>query len=291
MRTTRISLALTVGSALALLAGTAMAAPAVTITSPEPGATVSRSATPQLQLSGTSGFDTPTPIDREVYLRYDGPAGGCGHPYLSDDNGTDPGNSCSNLLQTASVAPGEDDYTESWPAEEVALPMTLDASRNLTGTIYLRSNLNEPTWAIVDVEVVLGTQSIRQRFDDGLPQASSHRTFNLNIDIPATLDKTEINSLQVNVHFQQIVGLVWVELDSPASFINVPAYSASFNRKVEVAVDTGQFSAAPVTLSPDLSTWTATIATPSVGIHSLKARAVQGGVASAVDQRSITVTA
>ncbi|HEX9824424.1 MAG TPA: hypothetical protein VGB51_08560 [Actinomycetota bacterium] len=291
MDTKRIGTAAIVTATLALVASAAVAAPSISITSPASGAVISRSASPQLQLSGTVGFDAPAPVDREIYLRYDGPAGGCGHAYLSDEDGADPGNSCSNLLQSLAVTPGEDDYTESWPAEEVALPITLDASRNLTGSIYLRSNLDEPTWAVVDVEVLLGSQSVRQRFDDGLPQASSFRTFNLNIDIPTSLDKVDINSITVNVHFQTIIGLIWVELDAPASYVNVPAYSASFDRRVQVAVDTGQFSGTGVTLSPDLTTWTATIPTPLTGIHSIKARSVQGSAISTVDQRSITVTA
>jgi hypothetical protein len=296
MRMKTIRLAVMVTAAVALLASVAAAAPAVSITSPAAGASVSRSATPQLHVTGTTGFDTPTPTDREIFLRRDGDGTTCGETFISESDGTDGGNGCSFTFGMLAVA-GQD-FTELYgnTKDQVNVPLTLDASRNITGMIAVTSVT--PNAISFDVKVTLGTQTLTQSVV-GEPYTGSWFLdapieYPVNIDIPASLDRIDASEVSVAITWKQqvnVAGSTWTELEDPASFISIPSYSASFNRKVELGIDTGAFSGAGVTLSEDLSTFSATIPTPPAGIHSLKARAVQGGATSSVDQRSLTVTA
>ncbi|MDQ3991737.1 MAG: hypothetical protein M3245_05450, partial [Actinomycetota bacterium] len=56
-------------ASLAVLALPAAAEPLVAITSPEDGATFSRSQTPRITVTGISSFDTPEPSEVKFNLR------------------------------------------------------------------------------------------------------------------------------------------------------------------------------------------------------------------------------
>lgn len=290
-----------------LLAGAAIAAvPTVSITSPANGTTVSRSATPTLALAGGVSFDTPAPTSTRFFLRR-AACGGTADPgmRLSITNGTDGGTGCGyiggwNALGTAD----EEGFAMDFPAAD-GLPFTLDASRPLTARISMdsyRGIVGNPvaiaagtanlkitvTGSTASGSVALGTQTLTKQV---LP-TTGLQTYDFSIPMPASQDKKDFTSL--NLHMTMTgpgVGHGYVN-HSGASYMDMPTYSASFDRRVQVAVDTGSFSSTGITVAPDFSTWTGSITTPSAGFaHAIKARAIQGGVTSAVTEISVTVTA
>ncbi|HVM11557.1 MAG TPA: hypothetical protein VM638_03650 [Actinomycetota bacterium] len=283
--------------AVALLAPTSgHAVDEISITTPAEGATISRSATPAMTLSGGVAFEEPVPTTRTLYLRWNGTPGSTecsmSDAYLADVSGVDPGNGCSGFPGAALTAlPGEDDYNNRFPSgEHVKTPITIDASRNITGTITVRGVLNQiPNLAIIDVVVELDEVALRQRFEDAQPTTTSRRDLSLNIDIPAELDRKDVSSVTLTVYFQQYLGAGWTEVENPASSFRLPAYSASFNRRVELNFDnpTTRFTA---TLSQDATSWTASRSTPPIGSRTLTARAIQGGTVLSTATRGFTVT-
>ncbi|HVM11320.1 MAG TPA: hypothetical protein VM638_02430, partial [Actinomycetota bacterium] len=168
--------------------------PSVTILQPTAGATHSKAAGP-IAVSGAVGFEQPAPADTRLFLRYAAEGGtNCGRRYLSTTNGPDPGNSCQSTGAHLTLA-GQS-FTRDWPADpaEVALPLTLDASRNITGEININSRflgtagapLASPgNWVTLDVVVRLGDTALTQSFDSGLYTGAT-RKFSLNLDIPAS---------------------------------------------------------------------------------------------------------
>lgn len=107
-------------------------------------------------------------------------------------------------------------------------------------------------------------------------------------DEVAAWDKKDFSSLTLTVKVSGnnvLAGYV----QPNESYVQLVAYTASFDRRIEVALDDGPFSSTSVGLSDDLTAWTATLPTPDVGSHVIKARAVQGDQVSAVIIRSFTV--
>ncbi|HVM11555.1 MAG TPA: hypothetical protein VM638_03640 [Actinomycetota bacterium] len=288
IKTRRVVLAL---AGLMALTGAAAAQPTVAITAPADGSTISRSATPQIAVSGQSAFEEPVPTGRNLYLRWDGTDDSCGATYLSDNNGPDEGNGCAFVAGIASVTPDEDDFTVSYSSgAEVATPITIDATRRITGTMgYVHAAPDAP---IFDIEVLFDDQVVgRQRYNPG-PQVGlfARRQFNLDIPIPQSWHQKDVSSVTLNWHFQQSLSVAstWVEHENPVSFMRLPTYSASFSRKVEVQLNNGSWQ--PATLSQDLTTWTRAVNAPAAnGPAVIRARAVQGGSTSGVSQISVTI--
>lgn len=278
--------------AVVVAAAPVLAEPEVSITSPATGSTISRSASPTINVAGLAAFDTPVPTERQLFLRREECSTTAG--FLSDSGGTNAGNACEGFPAFGLVAAGAIDYSHVFPAteEEVQLPITVDASRNLTGQINFRSNTDTPAWQHFDVEIRLGDTALpMQSVNDGTPQTTSFRTINLNVPIPQSLDKVDVNEISVTVFYRRSTA-TWVELVSPASSFEIPAYTASFNRKVELAVGNGAFSSTGVVTDAAAGTWTRNgLTTPAVGSHFLRARAVQGNQVSPVSQIAIGVTA
>lgn len=282
----RFSVSVAVLTGLALTCGPVAAANSIVIDSPENGASISQSTTPTVDFAGSVVFSEPEPTTRTLYLRrLQCPGDG----FLSDTSGPDDGNSCVTFPQwLLTPLPPEDDYSDSFPSRAaIQTPLTVDASRNVTGEINIRGNTDTPNWQVFDVEVRIGSITLpRQRFDDNTPQLTSSRTLNVDIDIPERLDKTDVERVEVTVYYQQHVG-TWVELDNPESFIHVPAFSDSFNREVQVQIDNQPPS--PAELDEAFSNWSMTGTTPAIGDHSVTATAVQGGTIRATATHQFSV--
>jgi hypothetical protein len=176
----------------------------------------------------------PQPIDRQLFLRNDDSAN-CVHMYLSDENGPDDGNFCAYVIWAPpEVSTFEDNYVTDPDMGAVQLPITLDASKPLTGTIAV--GMLHPNDVQLDVYVTLGTTRIGPiHVDTGLYTNSAllgaPPTFPISVAIPAALDKTDIDNVTVSIDWGQEVnagGSVWLELDDPATSITIPAYDHSF---------------------------------------------------------------
>ena len=186
----------------------------------------------------------PQPSSEQLFLRWDiGPSGACDGPaYLSLKDLPDSGNSCGRALSILGNVPGqtlEDPFTLSMNPDEtdVPLPITLDASRPLTGSIAISSI--HPNDIKVDVKVTLdGTALPVQHIDAGLYTGSwfvdsQSPSFPFSVQIPASLDKTDVNDVKVEVIWRQLISTpelasAWVELDAPPSSITVPTYDSSW---------------------------------------------------------------
>ncbi|MDQ3991051.1 MAG: hypothetical protein M3245_01905 [Actinomycetota bacterium] len=294
--------------ALVLLAGAVNAAspqPAIVVDEPAAGQTVSRAAG-SMPVSGVAQFAAPSPTDTSLYLRYAAVgANNCGRRYLSEDDGPDPGNSCQSTGAHLTLA-GQS-FMRDWPADqEVALPLTIDASRNITGEVNITSriqgNAAPGNWVILDVVVQLNSTRLTQSFDSG-PFTGSARKFAVDIDIPDSLDKVDATSVQVELIWHRVVHLsqqgvsvihTYAELENPPTFLSVPTYSASFSRRVNVSVDNPNFTGGTVNATVDVETGAFSASYPTtflpVGSRTLYARAVQGGVASATQSVPFTLT-
>ena len=282
--------------AVLLLAGSANAAPTTTITSPADGASVSRSENPSLDLAGSVAFDTPLATSRDVFLRYSGDASTCGQRYISDVDGADGGNGCS-VVASPPIVPQQVEGTFAsnyGDTGEIAYPLTIDASRNITGTIAVASVT--PNALSFDVRVTLGSQTLTETVTPppyvGSWIIDAPIEVPVNIDVPAALDKVDVSAISVSIVWKQWVNVgasTWIEHDAPASFLRLPTYSASFDRKVEARVGSGAWTAA--TLNGDLTGWTASAATPAIGSYFVQARAIQGGKVGATAQNTVHVTA
>ena len=297
--------------ALSLLATTAGAAPTITITSPDAGTTISRATSPKINLAGEASFDTPMPIEQQFFLRH----GPCTNA-TTDERSLRTSWSNSDVQScgyTGTVTPinelvyqvdgPEYALSEAYPVEDARLPITLDATKPISGVLDVASD------GFNNVRIGLGLSTIdftlRGTVDGTLQTIGTatatyqelpgpgplHKQVAWSITPPASLDKKDLTTLEFvySIHGVNIQH-GWVYFRG-LSHLTIPMYTASFNRKVEVAVDSAAFSATPVTLSADRTTWTASINTPAVGTRTIKARAVQGGAISAVAQRTVTVTA
>ncbi|HEX9891177.1 MAG TPA: hypothetical protein VGB28_03880 [Actinomycetota bacterium] len=298
---------------LILIADASRAAPApsLTVTAPTSGATISKAAGP-FTASGTVGFTEPEASTTPLYLRYEALDGNnCGRRYLSETDGPDAGNSCQSTgAHTTLIGTS---FTRDWPADsaEVGLPLTIDASRNITGAVNITSRALSFTgnpvgspgnWVTLDVVVRLGTTALTQSFDSG-PFAGSTHSFTINLDVPASLDKVDVSTVQVDLVWHRVIHLsqqgqsvvhTFAELDNPPTFVSVPTYTASFDRRVQLTVDNPSFSGSPIAATVDLGAGTFTASVPtaslSLGSRTLYARALQGGKPSATSTVPFTLT-
>jgi len=280
----------------------------VTIDSPSDGATVSRAQTPQLALAGKVSFDTPTPADTKLYLRQNV----CSNA-TTDVRSLAPTFSnadVANCGYTGTTTPmNEVFYTvDGAPAlvldyslQEQFLPVTLDTSKAITGNLRLSTfNANG-----VGVGIGMTTIDVTVRGTiDGAEQSigSTSVTYQqlpgpvtkdaaFSITPNASFDKKDATSLTFDFHIHGVnVQHGWLFFRG-LSHVTVPSYTASFDRRVELSVANQPLSSTGVTLSPDMTSWSATRGTPAAGSHFITARAVQGGKTSGSVQTVLHVTA
>ena len=179
--------------------------------------------------------DPPAPVDRQLFLRNDDDTD-CVHIFLSDTDGPDAGNFCAYQAWAPKEVAGEfrDNYFIEEDTNRVKLPITIDASKPLTGTIAIGTVT--PNNIQIDVIVTLGGTTLPAKHIDtgaytGSTLLESAPTFPISIPIPAALDKTDINTATVSIVWGQelnVGGTVWLELDDPATSITIPAYDKSW---------------------------------------------------------------
>jgi hypothetical protein len=73
--------------------------------------------------------------------------------------------------------------------------------------------------------------------------------------------------------------------------VDVPSWTASFGKSVQVSLDDPSFaSAVNANVASSGTSWTTAFTTPAVGKHTIYARSTQGFDTSATVTRSISVT-
>lgn len=287
----KIAVTAMVALALGLVATTAGAAPTVTISTPTSGASFSKSASPKINVAGTVGFDAPEPSESVFYVR---------RTSCTTDQriSTDQGGETASCAETVSLTPVAEEQAlgTTYPAED-GIPLTLDASRPITGVVSVVSYAGQSgagTGAgltTIDISLTGGTQTLGSTTVTYTATPAQYRyNTTWSITPPANLDKKDLSSLALTIKVRGRNAMHGFISPNATNF-TLPIYTESFTPKVEVAVDGGAFSATPVTLAADQKSYTASVTTPAVGNHTIKARAVQGSDISGVASVPITVTA
>jgi len=286
----------------ALVAGAAAAAggPSATITSPTTGQKVSARHNPYLAVSGTASFATPAAETTRFYLRRDGCGTASDNPHLSVTSGTDGGDGCGLVLTIVGVGGTADQGAfVDYPSTD-GMPLTLDGSRPVTGTIDLESfGITDPLAAGIGlVTVSVSLEALYQ--GNGVSVGSDSESVLVTptqteypvaftIHPNGALDRTDLSGLDLRVHVEGPYAFSGFIGNSGKSFTDVPAWSASFGQGVDVSVDDPTFAnAVPARLSG--ATWSVAVPTPAVGSHTVYARATQGFDTGATATRSFTVT-
>ena len=281
-----------VGASAAL----AVPKPRATITTPTAGTTISKAAG-SFNVAGSGGWTTPASTTRNLYLRHAGGGGVCGERSLTAANGADGGETCHEFPAAALPIVPNNPYSEDFQTTDAVaadLPITVDASKNLTGSINVTSATPVNDMQL-DVQITLGETTLPTQSFTSLGTAQ----FPLNIDIPDTLDKADIESARVLVIWKRmIVGVPAVthshiELESPASHIAIPGYTGSFNQQTHVTIDDPDFDLDPIAATVDTvaKTYSADVPTTflTLGSHTVYVRSLQGGVAGTARSVQINV--
>jgi hypothetical protein len=294
-----VALLAIVAAVAAAVAGAA-AGPSITITSPTAGQKVSLRHNTYTAVAGTASFATPTAQATRFYLRRDGCGTPNDNPHLSVTSGTDGGDGCG-LVLTVVGAGGTADQGAfvDYPSSD-GMPLTLDASRAVTGTVDLESfGITDPLAAgtgLVTVSVTL--EALYQ--GNGVAVGSDSESVLITptqtaypvaftIQPNGVLDRADLSGLDLRVHVEGPYAFSGFIGNSGKSFTDVPAWSASFGQSVAVSVDDPSFAnAVPGRLTG--TTWSVAVPTPALGTHTVYARATQGFDTGATTTRSFAVT-
>lgn len=283
-------------AALVVTAGTALAEPEVTVTSPVDGASVSRSATPVLPVAGTAAFDEPVAQATTFYLRRSACASGDDDARLSTEaGGSSEQSGCGFIAQPANevlIQAGEEPLSNNYATAD-GMPLTLDATQPITGALKVGGGVGVVTTELTLTAVTATTP--RRTVTLG----TASKTFNgtlgavavdFSMTPPAELDKTDLASMNLQVLTRGVnVQSGSIDHRNGVSRFDVPSYSTSFTRTVEFALSAAFTGARKATLAED-GTWSGSLPTPAVGSHTLYVRAVQGGARTEAAPVAFTVT-
>lgn len=294
------ALVVLVPAALALFAGVAVASStSVTITTPRAGQSFSRKKVPQLPVVGGVTFAAATANTSLFYVRRDGCGTSNDNPHLSISTGTDAGSGCGSLINGVVGAGGDADagaYVD-YPSTD-GMPLALDASRNITGTIDIEGFFGPASAGLMEADVSMealvngegvpiGSDTETVLLD---PTASDNR-IDFTITPNAALDRQDLSGIDLRLHLHGPYAFSGFVATDGKSFVNVPSYTASVNRTVLLSLDDPTFtSTIPVAINSAGDGWSVVIPTPAVGQHTLYAQSVQGFDTSSVVARQFTVT-
>ena len=278
----------------ALTAAAALSAsPSVTITAPTSNQKVSLRRNPQLNVTGTAAFAAASAGTTQFFLRRDGCGTSADNPHLSVTSGTDAGDGCGLIIDqvgvVGDVAP-QASFTD-YPAID-GMPLAYDGTQPIDGQISLTGAQVGLAEVDVDVQALVGGNAVDIGSATGsavLDPTGNSTPVPFTIAPNLALDGSDIQALdlRVTIHGPNVYsGFVAL---SGASWLNMPSYSASVNKGVEISVDDPTFSN-PTAATITGSSWSAAIATPSVGKHTIYAESTQGYSSSAPASVTFSVT-
>jgi hypothetical protein len=286
-------------AAAATAAIAAASGPSVTITSPTAGQKISLRHNAYTAVAGTASFATPSAQATRFYLRRDGCGTANDNPHLSVTSGTDGGDGCGLLLTIVGVGGTADQGAfVDFPSTD-GMPLTLDASSPVSGTIDLESfGISDPLAAgtgLVTVSVSL--EALNQ--GNGVSVGSDSETVLITptqteypvafaIQPNGALDRADLSGLDLRVHVEGPYAFSGFIGNSGKSWTDVPAWSASFNQAVQISLDDPSFTNA-VAARLSGTTWSVALPTPALGNHIVYAESTQGFDTGAAASRSFTV--
>jgi hypothetical protein len=296
------AIAVLIPAALALIAGVAVASStSVTITSPKEGQSFSQKRSPNLPVFGGVSFATATPTSTTYYLRRDGCGTTSDNPHLSVISGTDAGDGCG-LTVTIVGAGGDADANAyvDYPSSD-GMPLSLDASRYVTGVIDLDGFGVQGTGVaagLIEVDVSLEALVNGNGVDLGSDSESVLATpgtadypVSFTIAPNSQLDKADISAIDLRIHVHGPYAFSGFIANSGKSYVTMPGYTASVNRAVQLSLDDPTFGQTiPVAINSAYTGWSVVIPTPDPGKHTLYVRSTQGFDTSDTVVRHFTVT-
>jgi hypothetical protein len=259
-----------------------------------------RTRTRNLAVAGTASFATPAAQTTRFYLRRDGCGTANDNPHLSVASGTDAGDGCGLVLTSVVGAGGTADQAASvdYPSSD-GMPLTLDGSRAVSGTIDLESfGIVDPAAAgtglltvTVDLEALYQGAGVQIGSDSETVLVTPNQTdypVPFTIEPNGALDQKDLSGIDLRVHVEGPYAFSGFIGSSGKSWLDAPAWSASFGRSVEVSVDDPAF-ASPVAARLSGSDWSVAVLTPAVGKHVVYARATQGFDTGATASQTFSV--
>ena len=288
--------------AVTLAAAVAYAAdgPATTISSPTNGQKVSLRSTTYLAVAGTASFATPATQTSRFYLRRDGCGTSSDNPHLSVVSGQDAGDGCGLVLSAVGVGGSVDQGAfVDYPSTD-GMPLTVDAGRTVTGTIDLESfGITDPLAAgaglvtvSVDLEALYQGNGVTIGSDSEsvlvTPDQTSYPVA-FTVQPNRALDRAGLSGVDLRVHVEGPYVFSGFIGNSGKSWVDLPSWSASFSRDVQVSLDDSTF-ATPVAARVDGTGWSVAVPTPALGTHTVYARATQGFDNGAVTSQTFKVT-
>lgn len=288
--------ALAVG--LALMTGVASAGTgttSVTITSPKAGQNISLKRNPYVAVAGGVSFAAANPASTRFYLRRDGCGTSNDNPHLSTTSGTDGGDGCGLIFNAVVGAGGDVDQNAfvDFPASD-GMPVALDATHSIDGAISLTGLEIGIAQVDVTLEALVGGEPVTLGTDSEsavLDPTADHTPVPFSIQPNATLNGSDLQALDLRVHIHgPNIYSGFISLNGN-SYADVPSYTASINRSVQVSVDDSSFSnPVPARIASSGTSWSVAIATPAVGKHTIYAKSAQGFTTSAPAAVNFNVT-
>jgi hypothetical protein len=274
--------------------------PATTISSPSNGQKVSLRRTTYLAVAGAASFAAPATQTSRFYLRRDGCGTSNDNPHLSVVSGTDAGDGCGLVLSAVGVGGTVDQGASvDYPSTD-GMPLTLDAGRTVTGTIDLESiGITDPLAAgaglvtvTVDLEALYQGSGVTIGSDSENVLVTPEQTaypVAFTVQPNGALDRAGLSGVDLRVHVEGPYAFSGFIGNSGKSWVDLPSWSASFDRDVQVSLDDPTF-ASPVPARIDGSAWSVAVPAPALGTHTVYARARQGFDSGAITSQTFKVT-
>ncbi|HEY7967203.1 MAG TPA: hypothetical protein VID68_09250 [Solirubrobacteraceae bacterium] len=276
--------AIVVAAASLAAAATGVAAassPPITITTPRAGAWISAQRNPYIAVAGGVQFAPSTPQTTRFYLR----RAACGttndNPHLSVTSAADGGDGCGLIVDSVVGLGGNVDQAAfiDFPATD-GMPLALDTSRQISGVIDLKGTAAGVAQVNVSMDALVGGQGVTVGSDSQsavLDPTASDNAVAFTIQPSTSLIGADLQGLDLRVSISgPSVDAGYIGL-SGKSYADLPSFSASINRSVEISLDDPTFSKpVPARLGASGSAWSVAIEAPSPGRHTIYAESTQG---------------
>ncbi len=252
--------------------------PTVAITDPSGDVSVNADASPVLDLAGTVAFPSgarPTETVRYFPRRQ----GVCATTKRSLTRVDGPDDVCVFAAQAAGA-------TESFPLAAGEPAVMLDPAKPVTGTIYVQGQFTESPVHQIRVDLLEGTTVLGgQTVSGSVLGGATGSPFPYSFMVPATVAGKSTSALTLRLRHVVSTGLTDFELDTPASFVDLPLAQAAGmapDRRVEVSVDGGAPRLA--TLGAGSTSWTSSVDVTALssGRHTVSVKAIADGLSSPV---------
>jgi hypothetical protein len=266
----------------------------VTITSPKTGSTISLHTNPYTAVAGGVAFAASDPQTTRFYLRRDGCGTSNDNPHLSTTNGTDAGDGCGLIINSVVGVGGDVDQGAfvDFPASD-GMPLALDTSRNITGTVDITGTAVGLVEMDVSLEALVGGQGVSIGSDTEsflLDPTVSDNPVPFTVAPSAALANADLQGLDLRVHIHGPAFDAGFMGFSGKSWVDVPSFAASVNKSVSISVDDPTFAnPVPARIDASGSTWSVAIPTPAAGKHTIYAESTQGFDTSAPASTTFTV--